>query len=107
MVKKKLPVRWDVEAVEDLKAIHKYIKKDSPDRAEKVKKELIRLAGKLSTFPDKYPKEPILDQENGDFRFVAKWNYKIIFELTNKEIIIALIFHTSQDPTKIKKDKSL
>ena len=105
MVKKKLPVRWDIEAIEDLKAIYKYIKKKSPDNAEKVKKELIKLAGTLTTFPDKYPKEPILEHEDGDFRFIAKWSYKIIYEITNKEVIIALIFHTSQEPVKIKKNK--
>lgn len=106
MVKKKLPVRWDLEAIEDLKTIYKYIKKESPDNAEKVKKELIKLAGALTTFPDKHPKEPILENEDGDFRFIAKWSYKIIYEITNKEVIIALIFHVSQDPAKIKKNKS-
>lgn len=106
MVKKKLPVRWDIEAIEDLKSIYKFIKKESPDNAEKVKKELIKLSGRLTTFPDKYPKEPILDQEDGDFRFIAKWSYKIIYEITNKEVIIALIFHTSQEPAKIKMNKS-
>jgi addiction module RelE/StbE family toxin len=105
VVKKKLPVKWDSEALEDLKSIYKYIKKDSPANADKVRKELIRLAGTLSLFPEKYSKEPLLEVEKGDFRFIIKWNYKIIYEITNKEVIITFIFHTSQNPTKIKKVK--
>jgi plasmid stabilization system protein ParE len=101
VVNKKLPVRWDEEAAMNLKTIYKYIKKESPKEAEKVKNELIMLAGSLTNNPEKHPKEPILEnQEN--FRFISKWSYKIIYEITNHEVIIALIYHTSQYPGKVK-----
>jgi hypothetical protein len=38
VVKKKLPVRWDKEALEDFKDIYSYIKKKLPQGAETVKK---------------------------------------------------------------------
>jgi toxin ParE1/3/4 len=104
VVKKKFPVRWDKEALEDLKDIYSYIKNESPQGAETVKKEFIRLAGNLGTLPEKFPKEPLLEDE-GNFRFIPKWDYKLIYEVTSKEIIIAAIFHVSQHPSKVKKKK--
>jgi toxin ParE1/3/4 len=102
--KKKIPVRWDKEALEDLRDIYSYIKKESSQGAETVKKEFIRLARTLSTLPEKFPKEPLLEDE-GNFRFIPKWDYKLIYEVTSKEIIIAAIFHTSQHPAKLIKKK--
>ena len=104
MVKKKLPVKWDKEALEDLKDIYSYIKKESPQGAEAVRKEFIRLAGTLNSLPEKFPKEPLLEDE-GNFRFIPKWDYKLIYEVTSKEIIIAAIFHTSQHPSILRKKK--
>lgn len=105
MVKKKLAVHWDEQAVEDLKAICQYIKKESPDGAERVKKELLRLAKSLGAFPEKYPVEPLLKDSKGNYRSVAKWHYKIIYELTENEVIILMIFHTRQNPATINKKK--
>ena len=102
MVKKKLPIKWDKEAVEDLRTIYRYIKKKSPDNAEKVKKELLKIARGLNSFPEKYPEEALLKEEKGNFRSITKWHYKIIYEITSNEIIIIMIFHTSQHPSKIK-----
>jgi toxin ParE1/3/4 len=61
------------------------------------------LAGTLGTLPEKIPKEPLLEEDN--FRFIPKWDYKLIYEVTSKEIIIAAIFHTSQHPSKARKKK--
>jgi addiction module RelE/StbE family toxin len=104
MVKSDLPVRWDEEALKDLKIIYKYIKRQSPEGAEKVKNEIIRLAGMLNKNPEKFPKEALMGKE-GNFRFIPKWSYKIIYEITSNEVIIAMIFHASQSPAKLKKKK--
>ena len=103
--KKKLPIRWDRLAKNNLDAIYEHIKGDSVTNARKVKKELIKLANSLNDFPEKYSKELYLEDEPENYRSVSKWNYKIIYEVTEEIIIIADIFHTPQDPKKIKKIK--
>lgn len=103
--KKKLPVRWDKEAIKSLKDVYDYIKKDSPNQAKRVKNTLLKLAKSLNDFPEKYSRELYLSEEPENFRSVAKWSYKLIYEVTEKEIIIIMLFHTSQNPDKIKKGK--
>jgi len=103
VAKKKLPIRWDKLAKDNLDNIYNYIAKESKPTAIKVKKELINLAHSLNDFPEKFPIEEHLANESENFRFVNKWSYKIIYEITDKCIIIADIFHTRQHPSKIKK----
>jgi len=103
--KKRLPIRWDNLAKENLNGIYDYIAEDSISAARYVKKELIKLAGSLNDFPEKYSKEEYLADEPENYRSVAKWSYKIIYEVTDECIIIADIFHTSQHPNKIKRIK--
>jgi plasmid stabilization system protein ParE len=101
VILKKLPIRWDRLARESLDEIYNYINQDSPQYARKVKKELIKLVGSLNDFPNKYSKEEFLEEEPENYRSICKWNYKIIYEVTEEAIIIADIFHTSQLPSKI------
>lgn len=92
---------WTYTAKQSLDKIYEYIKKDSKKNAKKVKNEIVNTVTELKILPEKYPKEFYLDQEKGNFRFFVKWSYKIIYELTKKEIIILDIFHTAQNPDKI------
>jgi plasmid stabilization system protein ParE len=105
LVKKKLPIRWDKRAKGNLDKIYDKIAEDSENAARYVKKELIKLAHSLNDFPEKYSKEEYLADEPENYRSVAKWSYKIIYEVTEECIIIADIFHTSQHPMKIKRVK--
>jgi plasmid stabilization system protein ParE len=105
VTKKKLLIRWDKGARDALKDIYDYISLDSVAQAKKVKAELLHLVRSLSDYPEKYSIEPYLEEETGNYRSVAKWSYKIIYEVTEKEIIIAMVFHAKQDPSKISKKK--
>ncbi len=101
--KKKLPIRWDRLAKNNLDDIYAFIAEDSIAAARKVKKELIKLAHSLNDFPEKFSIEEYLVDEPENFRSVSKWSYKIIYEVTEEYIIIIDVFHTSQHPSKIKK----
>ena len=101
--KKKLPIRWDRLAKENLDQIFDFIAQDSVTAARKVKKEFIKLAHSLNDFPEKFSVEPYLKDEPENYRSVSKWSYKIIYEVTEEYIIIVDVFHTSQHPSKIKK----
>ncbi len=93
-------------AKEHLNEIYAYIAQDSVNAARHVKKELIKLAGSLNDFPEKYSREEYLIDEPENFRSVSKWSYNIIYEVTNEYLIIADVFHTSQHPKKIKRVKN-
>ena len=101
--KKKLPIRWDRLAKNNLDAIYDYIAEDSVAAARKVKKELVKLAHSLNDFPEKFSIEEYLKDLPGNYRSVSKWSYKIVYEVTDECIIIADVFHTSQHPLKIRK----
>ncbi len=104
-MKKKLPVHWDDKALESLDVICDYIAEDSVSAASHVKKTLVRLGGSMGHFPEKYSKEEYLVDEPENYRSVSKWRYKIIYEVTDKYVIISDIFNTSQHPSKIRKAK--
>jgi plasmid stabilization system protein ParE len=97
----KLKIKWSLYAKRSLDLIVEYIKEDSPQNAKMVKQELLNLTGTLSDFPEKFPRDPIIPKTKGNFRFVSKWNFKIVYEITEHEIIILDIFHTAQNPDKI------
>lgn len=103
VAKKRLPIRWDKFAKDNLDAIYEYIAKDSVYEAKKVKKELIKLVLSLSDFPRKFSVEEYLTNEPEEYRSVSKWTYKIIYEVTDEHIIIVDIFNTNQHPSKIKR----
>ena len=92
-------------AKSNLDEIYDKIAEDSVSAARYVKKELIKLAHSLNDLPEKYSQEECLADEPENYRSVAKWSYKIIYEVTIECIIIADIFHTSQHPMKIKRVK--
>lgn len=102
MRKRKLIIKWDVRAVDNLNDIYDYIALDSISAARKVKKSIILLVKSLSDFPEKFPKEPYLSAFDNNFRSVTKWSYKIIYEVCESEILILDIFHVKQHPQKIK-----
>lgn len=102
-MQKSLPIRWDKLAKQNLDAIYFYIAEDSVIAARKVKKELVKLAKSLGDFPEKYSREDYLIDEPEIFRSISKWSYKIIYEVTDNYIIIVDVFHTSQNPDKIRR----
>ena len=102
---RKLPIRWDKLAKENLDYIYDFFAEDSITSARYVKKKLVKLAHSLNDFPEKYSKEEFLADEPENYRSVSKWSYKIVFEISDDCVIIADIFHTSQHPSKIKRIK--
>ena len=104
---KKLSIRWDSLAKDNLDAIYNYIAEDSVLAARKIKKELVIMARSLNDFPEKFSIENNLVDIPGNYRSVSKWSYKIIYEVTDECIIIADVFHTSQYPLKIQLSKRL
>ena len=89
---------WDSEAEQELQDIYNYIFLDSPQNADMVVSELLSLIQDIPNMPYKYPKDPFSDDDA--IRFIAKWNYKIIYEIDDSLIRIASVFSTRKSPEK-------
>ncbi len=94
---------WDDEAKKSLRSIYEYIKiKESISIALRVRNELIREVKSLPKFPEKFAQEPYFTRDSGNIRFKVIWSYKIIYEITDRHILILDIFHTSRNPSEIE-----
>ena len=102
-MKKRKPIIWTDPAKADFRDIYESISFSAPMRAKRVRAKLKKLVKSLNLFPEKYSRVPELSDVDGNFRSVTKWNYKIIYEITDKYIIIQYIHHTSMDPDNIRK----
>lgn len=104
MVKKRLKIIWDDEAKHSLRSIYNYIKnRESVEVAKKVRNKIASSAKSLNDFPEKFEQEPVLRNESGNYRYKVIWSYKIIYEVTEEAIYIVDVFHTSRDPSNIKR----
>lgn len=101
--KEGLPIKWDRLAKASLDEIYAYIaEQESPEVGRQVKESLIDLAESLKSYPRKFPEEPVLKDEEEEYRYAVKWSYKLIYEITEDALIIVDVFHTKQDPGKLK-----
>ena len=108
----KLKIKWSLYAKKSLDTIVEYINQDSSSNAKMVKKTLISLAGLLNDFPEKFPHDPFIPKNKGNYRFVSKWNYKIvvtnlvkvnmIFRLTRTIFLANIILAKTQCPQSFK-----
>ncbi|MCL1932996.1 MAG: type II toxin-antitoxin system RelE/ParE family toxin [Candidatus Azobacteroides sp.] len=93
-------IRWSEHSKTDLKEIFEYIRNaESYERAKYVVSEIRNAVNKITPFPAKHTKEPIITA--GNVRYVVKWSYKILFTIETKQINIIRIFHTAQNPDKL------
>ena len=106
MVKKKPRIIWNNEAKHSLRNIYNYVKKrESAERAKKVRDQIAGSAKDLNVFPEKFVEDPYLKGEPGNYRFKVIWSYKIIYEATPDTITVLDVFHTSRDPGNIRTNK--
>jgi plasmid stabilization system protein ParE len=106
MVKKQVKVVLNNEAKYGLRNIYNYIKKrESVEKAKKVRNEIAESAKSLNVFPEKFVEDPYLKDEPGNYRFKVIWSYKVIYEITPEMVIVLDVFHTSRDPGNMSANK--
>lgn len=96
-----MEVIWRKKASDELEAIYKFIKKESPKNAVLVFNAIYNLAISLSDFPYKFPMEPVINIEK--VRYAVIWSFKIIYAVEEENIVILRVFNTKQNPKKLKK----
>ena len=97
-------IEWSAKARISMKEIFNSIVGESKQGATNVVNGLYDTVQKLMIFPNGYAIEPLLMGEPVTYRFIARWNWKIIFvvEESRQTILIVDIFDTRQDHRKLK-----
>lgn len=98
MVAKTYKIIWTAEAKKDLKEIFDFIKTQSVQSAKNVISD-IRNAPNTIRFSQQNEEE----HYNDKYQRIILRNYKILYRISESknELIIATVFHTSQDPEKL------
>lgn len=91
-------VKWPLAAQKQLAKIYRYILSDSYQNAEKVKKEILLSTRKLAATPEMYPPDKYRINNDGSFRAYELHRNRISYRITEKEIIIVRVRHTSMEP---------
>ena len=87
------------KAQRSIRKIYDFIRHEtSKEIAVKVKKAIIGRCKELKDFAG-YSEEVYLF---GDYRSVTQWDYLIIYSVTDNEVRVLLVIHTSQHPDKRK-----
>ena len=94
---KKRKVRWDEEASVSFKEAITYIRKQSPQNADKVKKEILEKIKALAERPEIYPTDKYKENNAGQYKAFEIHRYRIGYLIEQDEVIIARIRHTPQD----------
>jgi toxin ParE1/3/4 len=96
-------VRFNVEARNDLRAIHAYISEnDSREHADSVARNIVRAALALREFPKRgaYPPE-LLAKGNRSYRQIFFKPYRILYRIRGNNVHIAVIADGRQDMTPL------
>lgn len=101
MVKRDLPViKWVPSAEASLRKAYQYIKENSLVNAEMVKTGITEMIDKLPENPQRHGIDKFKRNNPGNYRAFEKYNYRIAYTHTDKEIYILRIRHVRQEPLK-------
>ena len=104
---KKITVKWTPFALGCLDDIYDYIvfKEKSTGPAFQLVDSIFKKVEQLKAFPESGQSEILLGEIGQDSRYLIVASYKIIYEYhpIYNLIVVTDLFHTSQNPDKIKR----
>lgn len=90
-------IKWSPEATEDIDSIANFIARDSEHYASAVVSKTIELTKTLAIFPESGRVVPELD--NIDIRELFVYNYRLIYQVRQKSILILAVVHGKRQLT--------
>ena len=104
---KVIKIKWTPFSISKLSEIynHIYRKEQSHSLATRQLDRLIDGVSLLKDQPEIGPVEPLLKIYSKGHRFLVADSYKIIYRQEGNIILILDVFHTSQHPRKIKRNR--
>ncbi|HWD90056.1 MAG TPA: type II toxin-antitoxin system RelE/ParE family toxin [Mucilaginibacter sp.] len=98
MVARKRRITWDKQALYYFRDAIQYIRKDSPQNADKVKKEVLEKINELLAHPEIHNPDKYKINNTGNYRAFELYRFRIGYLVKDDEIIIARIRNTNQEP---------
>jgi toxin ParE1/3/4 len=90
-------VIWTARARADLKAIHDYIAKDSPQNAKRVVREMRHKADTLEETPLLGRVVPEL--EDPEVREIPAYSWRILYQLRERRLFVITVIHKRRQPS--------
>jgi plasmid stabilization system protein ParE len=94
----KRKISWDKRALHYFHEAISYIREDSPQNADKVKKEVLEKINELSTRPEIHNPDKYKLNNNGNYRAFELNRLRVGYLVKENEVIIARVRNTSQEP---------
>ena len=94
-------VVWTKKASTSLDHYCGVIADESPSSAKKVRREIVLTAKSLSKNPELYQLDEYYPDNPGDIRRFFRWNYRVVYQVREEEVLILNIYHTSRQPNRI------
>jgi plasmid stabilization system protein ParE len=91
-------ISWDKAALVQFAAAIKYIEKDSLQNAEKVRQDILEKISQLLVHPSIHPPDKYKKDNDGNFRVFELCRYRISYFISESEIRILRVRHTSREP---------
>ena len=98
MVNRNYKVVIDIDAKKSLREAYNFIKKDSPQNAEKVKQEILFSIKELANNPQKYPLDKYRIDNDASYRAFELHRYRISYVVSPTQIRVIRIRHTKMNP---------
>lgn len=95
---RKRKISWDRQAINYFREAIKYIRKDSPQNADKVKKEILDRISELSLRPEMHNPDKYKVNNSGNYRAFELHRFRIGYLVKKDEIIVARIRNVHQEP---------
>ena len=95
---RKRKITWDKTALIYFSEAIRYIRKDSEQNANKVKREILTRISELADYPEIHGPDKYKQYNNGNFRAFELHRFRIAYMVKEEEIMIIRIRHTSQEP---------
>lgn len=89
---------WNLNALQQFEAAIVFIEQDSPANAFKVKTNILRKIEQLLSHPEMYPPDKFKIKNDGSFRAFEMYRYRIAYKISQKQIRIIRVRHSSMKP---------
>lgn len=94
-------IRWTETAREDLRAIHKYIARDSDVYARRFVQRIKTAVAGLKTLPEAGSWVP--ERERDDLREIFVGNYRIVYRIAGKKVLVLTVIHAARQLPDVRR----
>lgn len=98
VAKSQYGIRWTDDAADQFAEILEYILLESPAGATIVKNAVFDRVRQLDRHPFMYDLDVLCEDNDGSYRAFTVYHYRITYRISENEVVIIRIRHTSREP---------